>query len=500
MLLRHLGSHLLSLSLSTESTGGANDKVGKASSTHIEVDSLAAVDERPSQRARACSSVLHELQVLPDERRCRDVTRVTRRRHAVVAMGRVRPQSAKESRSTSMATPTGDTVAPRGHDEVVLGEDSQRRAQGSGADAMMFLRARSFEYEDEEDSDDVGADEEDIHRMVAAEPTDTDDYDNFVVEDEASGASDFDNYGESVMSIREMMRGEGGAFSGRTPGAGQSNGESGDSDCDDADEEYGGGPNRRRRLAAFLDERSNTPSVFNDRRAVYAGVPAGGAASSSSGDPSTPLTRTRRVFRVERTEFSGGHHRPCFTFHGLVVEGSTEQQQQQQQRILEDGLTLSVRYEPPSPKFHHKCPSSASYRLKVARGKDFLYSTRGMERSLYVDYTAQHAIWGDLELHFTQKADLKRFMLGLKHVRQEDVTGKGILLGPGADPIQFSGSDRSAVATDTDAGMSSWQEWITSTVEVSRDSFTGSSLMYASLGVGLLAVAATYASLAVRRR
>jgi len=174
--------------------------------------------------------------------------------------------------------------------------------------------------------------------------------------------------------------------------------------------------------------------------------------------------------------------------------------QQQQQRILEDGLTLSVRYEPPSPKFHHKCPSSASYRLKVARGKDFLYSTRGMERSLYVDYTAQHAIWGDLELHFTQKADLKRFMLGLKHVRQEDVTGKGILLGPGADPIQFSGSDRSAVATDTDAGMSSWQEWITSTVEVSRDSFTGSSLMYASLGVGLLAVAATYASLAVRRR
>ena len=97
---------------------------------------------------------------------------------------------------------------------------------------------------------------------------------------------------------------------------------------------------------------------------------------------------------------------------------------------------------------------------------------------------------------------------GLKHVRQEDETGKGILLGPGADPTQFSGNDRPAVvaaaaaqSADTAAGMSSsWQEWITSTVEVARGGFTGSSLVYASLGVGLLAVAATYASLAVRRR
>lgn len=362
-----------------------------------------------------------------------------------------------------------------------------------------------LEFEDDDDDDDENSNS----NSVVADELNSDDYDNFVVEDEASGASDFDNYGENVSgTLGNVMRSSpfGSSRINCTSDSTSDEGCCSEDDVDsDGDVNYGGGPNRRRYMAEMIDNgsgASSVPPIFNDKKRVptsklsiqssvvhrprnssrpRTSVPSPSSPSSftssttmnasyaplqeasqhlstSTSKAHSPahkgtvdaLSRKRRVFWVERTEFTGGDHRPCFTFHGAVVEINqsaaptststttsstmTEQRtlsstQSSHQRLLEKGLTLSVRYEPPSPKFSHKCPSSASYRLKVARGKDFLYSTRGMEKSLLVDYSAHHAVWGDLELHFVQQAEMRRFMIRLKHVKQEDVTGKGILLG-----------------------------------------------------------------------
>ena len=69
-------------------------------------------------------------------------------------------------------------------------------------------------------------------------------------------------------------------------------------------------------------------------------------------------------------------------------------------KVVERDLTLSLRYEPPSPKFSRQCPTSASYRLKVSKGSEFLYLTRGLTRSIRIDRLDLVVTWGNLELAF----------------------------------------------------------------------------------------------------
>mmetsp|Transcript_50632 Transcript_50632/g.96683 ORF Transcript_50632/g.96683 Transcript_50632/m.96683 type:complete len:254 (-) Transcript_50632:614-1375(-) len=134
----------------------------------------------------------------------------------------------------------------------------------------------------------------------------------------------------------------------------------------------------------------------------------------------------RRLFRIQKTVRVGGSHRPTFEYLGYVVELAPLSESDkvkavtsspQTETVVERNLTLSLRYEPPSPKFKQQCPLFASYRLKVSRGSEFVYSTRGMESQLTCDKASLVAVWGNLELAFIDAGDLGNFLSALKYVK-----------------------------------------------------------------------------------
>mmetsp|Transcript_30373 Transcript_30373/g.85802 ORF Transcript_30373/g.85802 Transcript_30373/m.85802 type:complete len:319 (+) Transcript_30373:1847-2803(+) len=139
----------------------------------------------------------------------------------------------------------------------------------------------------------------------------------------------------------------------------------------------------------------------------------------------------RRIFIVTTIIKARGAHRPSFEFHGYIIgfEGTGDGQahaagERTGAHVVANGLTLSLRYEPPSPKFGSKCPGLTSYRLKVSRGPEFLYSMRGLPQQMWVDSAARVAVWGKLELAFASPAELGRFLETLKHV---DVSEEALL-------------------------------------------------------------------------
>ena len=87
-----------------------------------------------------------------------------------------------------------------------------------------------------------------------------------------------------------------------------------------------------------------------------------------------------------------------------------------EEKTIERDLTLSLRYEPPSPKFSRSCPTSTSYRLKVSRGTDFLYLTRGLTKKIRVDKVDLVVTWGNLELAFANSEELGIFVSALRYV------------------------------------------------------------------------------------
>ena len=114
--------------------------------------------------------------------------------------------------------------------------------------------------------------------------------------------------------------------------------------------------------------------------------------------------------------------RPSFLFTGSVVEQAPGNPVRSSLRLLsnektiEQDLTLSLRYEPPSPKFSRSCPTSTSYRLKVSRGEDFLYLTRGLTKKVSVDKLELVVTWGNLELAFGNSEELGIFLGALRYV------------------------------------------------------------------------------------
>eukprot|EP00873_Tetraselmis_striata_P013030 jgi/Tetstr1/433294/TSEL_022581.t1 len=146
----------------------------------------------------------------------------------------------------------------------------------------------------------------------------------------------------------------------------------------------------------------------------------------------------RRIFIVEQIIKASGVHRPTFQFFGYIVElpmarewavagdhsPPTSPQAGTGARVLECDLMLTLRYEPPSPKFRSKCPGFTSYRLKVSRGMEFLYSMRGLQKQMWVDSTSRVAVWGKLELAFGSPAEIGHFLNILRHV---DVTEQTLL-------------------------------------------------------------------------
>ncbi|GLI65901.1 hypothetical protein VaNZ11_009548 [Volvox africanus] len=82
---------------------------------------------------------------------------------------------------------------------------------------------------------------------------------------------------------------------------------------------------------------------------------------------------------------------------------------------------LSFKYEPPSPKFSCRQPSSISYRLQLLHGSQCLYSLRGLSKVLRCQRSAHALEWGPVHLVFAAAADLDTFLATLKYVDVEEV-------------------------------------------------------------------------------
>ncbi|KXZ46252.1 hypothetical protein GPECTOR_45g122 [Gonium pectorale] len=85
---------------------------------------------------------------------------------------------------------------------------------------------------------------------------------------------------------------------------------------------------------------------------------------------------------------------------------------------------LSFKYEPPSPKFSRKRPGSISYRLQLLQGSQFLYSLRGLPRTLRCQRRARALEWGPIHVVFASEADLDTFLATIKYVQAEEVAGE----------------------------------------------------------------------------
>ena len=133
----------------------------------------------------------------------------------------------------------------------------------------------------------------------------------------------------------------------------------------------------------------------------------------------------RRLFIVQSTSRAHRGCRPSFEFEGYIVEvgagllrdgGEAVDSARGTQKLVDSGLTLSLRYEPPSPKFSRQCPDYTSYRLKLCKGPEFLYSVRGLQRQLHVNSKAFFVVWGNLELAFRSGGELTNFLEALRYV------------------------------------------------------------------------------------
>lgn len=151
---------------------------------------------------------------------------------------------------------------------------------------------------------------------------------------------------------------------------------------------------------------------------------------------------TPRAFIVEQIIRAQASHRPAFTFKGYAVErqngsqterGSASGDLSHRQRgsqsarggmthrsrlsVFARDLTLDIAYEPPSPKFRIQAPGSSSYRLKLSKHTTgFLYSVRGLPMQLIVHRKKNIVQWGPLELWFSSKFQMQRFVENVKHV------------------------------------------------------------------------------------
>ena len=136
--------------------------------------------------------------------------------------------------------------------------------------------------------------------------------------------------------------------------------------------------------------------------------------------------RARRLFIVQNIARALTGCRPSFEFEGFIVEVAggkdfsdlvqSRKRLQKSDNLVESGLTLSLRYEPPSPKFSRHCPEFTSYRVRVWKGEEFLYSTRGLQRQMQIDSSSLIVVWGNLELAFSSGPELSKFLAAIRYV------------------------------------------------------------------------------------
>eukprot|EP00899_Mesostigma_viride_P019346 jgi/Mesvir1/27412/Mv07210-RA.1 len=136
---------------------------------------------------------------------------------------------------------------------------------------------------------------------------------------------------------------------------------------------------------------------------------------------------TLRGFQVLDVLRAEAGFRPSFTFFGNLYERPREHARTAQgsgqgaydwpeDDLVETGIKIGIRYEPPSPKFSRHCPRRISYRLDLSKEGEFLFSTRGMARRLAYCMETCTAQWGDLLLSFPSAPALRKFLAALRHV------------------------------------------------------------------------------------
>ncbi|KAF5836455.1 hypothetical protein DUNSADRAFT_5902 [Dunaliella salina] len=126
-----------------------------------------------------------------------------------------------------------------------------------------------------------------------------------------------------------------------------------------------------------------------------------------------------RVFLVTRVERASGGFRPNFLFNGELVEvlpGVSGEAHRLERVLNTNELQLSLRYEPPSPKFTKLVHGQemVSYRLKLLDGHQFIYLQRGLPKVLVVDEHVRAVGWGQLQLVFHTEQQLASFLKVLR--------------------------------------------------------------------------------------
>ncbi|GLC69602.1 hypothetical protein PLESTF_000853100 [Pleodorina starrii] len=144
--------------------------------------------------------------------------------------------------------------------------------------------------------------------------------------------------------------------------------------------------------------------------------------TSTSGD--ALFSAPTQVFIVRALSKAMTGFRPSVMCEGYLAELSMSSSGYTLAPLGRD-QQLSFKYEPPSPKFSRKRPSCVSYRLQLLHGSQFLYSLRGLPKSLRCQRSAHALEWGPVHLVFAASSDLDTFLATLKFVEVEEMAPPG---------------------------------------------------------------------------
>lgn len=144
-------------------------------------------------------------------------------------------------------------------------------------------------------------------------------------------------------------------------------------------------------------------------------------ASEGAVPPIFTSSESKRLYIVHEVLRANSSYRPSLLFQGTIVGWRADSEGSLCTTVLEQDIYLSLRYEPPSPKFTSKCPGLASYRLKLSRNAeasgDFLCLLRGLPQTVLLDSSALAVNWGLLDLAFPSESELQKFLGAIRHVQ-----------------------------------------------------------------------------------
>ncbi|GFR47777.1 hypothetical protein Agub_g9545 [Astrephomene gubernaculifera] len=165
-----------------------------------------------------------------------------------------------------------------------------------------------------------------------------------------------------------------------------------------------------------------------------------------------------QVFVVKGLSKATIGFRPSVTCEGHLAEVSKTSTGYALKALGSD-QQLSFKYEPPSPKFCRKLPKCVSYRLQLLHGSQFLYSLRGLPKTLRCQRTANAVEWGPVHVVFRRSADLDTFLATIRYVQVAEVAAAAAATScataaAGSQGESQQGADAAAASTTTSSALS----------------------------------------------